>query len=236
MRGIPHSLLLSTVDEELHILVPILDPVRPRIGSSPFSVELVLNRNENPEWYAVQDTAYFVYPVHVSLSFLFTPTLSSALYLMLIRFLHRSYEEVFRLANTVGTDAEYSAEENTIFKVLGRSNGDGHPDAHACRLKITYVLLDSPVVVPWNVTRQMSRYVTKIAHVNTACRLTIFEELALLETCVTSSSDPRFYDVETGKPLYSEYEVCIVKNRLAYLRAMVSARLFYFYFYLYFFI
>ena len=119
---------------------------------------------------------------------------------------------------------EYSSEENIIFRVLGRSNGDGHPDANACRLKITYVLLDSPVVVPWNVTRQASRYITKISHVSTACRLSSTEELALLETCVTSSTDPRFYDIETGKPLYSEYEVCIVKNRLSFLKSMISER------------
>lgn len=224
IRGVPHSLLLSTVDEEMHILVPIADPVRPRIGSNPFSCELVLDRNNNPEWYSVQDTAYFVYPVHVSLSFLFTPTLSSALYLLLLRFLHRSYDEVMRLANTIGTDTEYSAEENAIFQVLGRSDGDGHPDAHACRLKITYVLLDSPVPCPWNVTRQMSRYITKLGYVSTACRLSLEEELALLETCVVSSEDHRFFDPETGRPRYSEYEVCLVRNRLGFLRSMTAGR------------
>ena len=224
IRGIPHSVLLSSVDEELHILVPMLDSVRPRIGANPFSCELVLDRNNNAEWYAVQDTAYVVYPIHVSLSFLFTPTLSSALYLLLLRFLRRSYDEVMRLASTIATDTAYSAEENTIFQVLGRSNSDGHPDAHACRLKITYVLLDSPVSVPWNVTRQMSRYITKLGYVSAVCRLTLPEEMALLETCVKSSSDPRFYDAETGKPLYSEYEVCIVRNRQAFLQAILTGR------------
>lgn len=226
MRGIPHSLLLSTVDDEMHILVPFADTVRPRIGTNPFTCELVLDRNNNPDWYTAQDTAYFVYPVHVSLSFLFTPTLSSALYLLLLRFLNRSYDEVIRLSNTIGTDTEYSPEENMIFKALGRSNGDGHPDAHACRLKITYVLLDSPVPCPWSVTRQMSRYISKFSYISTACRLGLEEELALLETCVMSSSDPRFYDSVTGNPLYSEYEVCLVRNRFAFLRAVTAGRYF----------
>jgi hypothetical protein len=224
MRGVPQSLLLSTVDGELHILVPIVNPVRPRIGSNPFSTELVLDRNLKVEWYQVLDTFYFVYPVHVSLSFLFTPTLSSALYLLLMRFSARNYVEVYRLANTIASDTEYSPEENMIFQALGRLTSDGHPDAHACRLKITSVLLDSPVVCPWNVTRQMSRYITKLSHVSTACRLALADELAILQTCVCSSQDPRFYDVETGKPLYSEYEVCIVRNRRNFLTAMHSSR------------
>lgn len=37
LAGMPHSLLLSTTNEELQVLVPAIDPVRPRIGSSPFS-------------------------------------------------------------------------------------------------------------------------------------------------------------------------------------------------------
>lgn len=40
---------------------------------------------------------YYLYPVHISLSFMFTPTLASALYVMLLRFLHRDYNEVVRL-------------------------------------------------------------------------------------------------------------------------------------------
>jgi hypothetical protein len=70
-------------------------------------LELVLNRSKSPKWYAAVDSTYFLYPVHVSLSFLFSPTLSSSLYLLLIRFLNRAYEQVFRLATTIGTDVAY---------------------------------------------------------------------------------------------------------------------------------
>jgi hypothetical protein len=37
MLGLPHSLLMSTSNDELQVLVPTVDPVRPRIGSSPFT-------------------------------------------------------------------------------------------------------------------------------------------------------------------------------------------------------
>jgi hypothetical protein len=40
MQGLPHSLLMSTSNEELQVLVPTIDPVRPRIGSSPFTTGL----------------------------------------------------------------------------------------------------------------------------------------------------------------------------------------------------
>lgn len=168
------------------------------------------------------ETTYFLYPIHVSLSFLFCSTLSASLYLMLLRFLNRSYEEVFRLASTIGTDAAYTPEEGAIFKIFGRSNSDCHPDAHACRLKIALVTFDSPVACPFDLTQQMSRYITKLDHVSAVCRIGLAEELQLLETCVCDSSDPRFYHPETGDPLYSHYEVTVVKNRKYYLRALLS--------------
>jgi hypothetical protein len=70
------------------VLVPSIHPVRPFIGSAPFSTELVLDRTDK-DWYEALDTKYYLYPIHVSLSFMFTPTLASALYLLLLRFLHR---------------------------------------------------------------------------------------------------------------------------------------------------
>ena len=57
---------------------------------------------------------YFMYPVHVSISFLITPTLSAALYLLLLRFLHRQYSEVAQLSNSISTDAEFTQEERQV--------------------------------------------------------------------------------------------------------------------------
>lgn len=156
IRGIPHSLLLSDSNHEISILVPSIHPVRPFIKSSPFSTELVMDRSDK-KWYDALDTKYYLYPVHVSLSFLFTPTLASALYLLQLRFLHRQYNEAVRLANAIATDTHFTKEERKIFKALRESLRDCHPNAHAARLKISLVTIDSPVVVPWDLTLQMSR-------------------------------------------------------------------------------
>lgn len=222
MVGIPHSLLMSSCNGELQILVPTLDPVRPRIGSSPFSTELVMNRLESPDWYANIETSYNLYPIHVSLSFLFSPTLSSSLYLLLLRFLHRDYEECFKLINTIGTDTNFSKEENQIFQNLGNYNSDCHPDAHACRLKIALMVLDAPISLPFDITIQASRYIVKQNHVSSVCRINLKDELSVLELCVCESNDPRFYDPETEQPKYSMYEITLIKNRKFYLSSCLN--------------
>jgi hypothetical protein len=91
MRGLPHSLLLSNSNGDLQILVPAIAPCRIPITSAPLSTEIVLNRIKftiENGWLTLR---YFLYPVHVSLAFMFQPSLSSALYLLLMRFLNRDY-------------------------------------------------------------------------------------------------------------------------------------------------
>ena len=221
--GMPHGLLMSTNNNENQILVPVIDVVRPIIGSNPFTTELVMNRNESPEWYAALDTCYYLYSVHVSLAFLFSSTLASSMYLLSLRFHHRQYDEVFRLSESIGTDAEFSPEEMNIFKSLKRLGNDHHPDAHACRLKISLVTIDAPVYCcPWDLTVECSKYVTKLNHVSAGCRISFEEELQLLELCVCDSADPRFYDPETQQPKYTVYQVTLVKNRKHYLNALLS--------------
>ena len=55
-------------------------------------------------WYAAAENPYYVYPVHVSLSFLYSTTLASALYLLLLRYLNRQYKAVVQLIDTVASD------------------------------------------------------------------------------------------------------------------------------------
>lgn len=221
MNGLPHSILLSSINNELNVLVPAIDIVRPSISNVPFSRELVYNR-ANTKWSESLETFYFLYPIHVSLSFMFTPTLSSSLYLLVCRFMNRCYDQVFNLVNTINTDVEFLANELNIFQILGRANGDNHPDAHACRLKINLVVQDAPISCPWNTTRQMFNYIIKLDCVSITCRLTLEEEKEMLATCVCDSDDPRFYDPATGQPLYSLYEVTTIKNRKNYLASVFS--------------
>ena len=99
VAGIPHSILLSNVKGETQVLVPVVQIQRPNIEAEPFHTFIV----------RIHDSAlalaerYFLYPVHVSLSFLLTKGINSALYLMLLRF-HRDYFDVVRLADSVATD------------------------------------------------------------------------------------------------------------------------------------
>lgn len=66
----------------------------------PFSSELVLDRSDDL-WLSALEHPYYIYPVHVSLSFLYSTTLASALYLVLLRYLNRQYSAVVQLIDTV---------------------------------------------------------------------------------------------------------------------------------------
>ena len=124
-----------------------------------------------------------MYSVHVSNSFLQAPTLSSALYLLLLRFLYRAYEEVSLLSSSVATDADLTPEEAQIFEHLQVTVNDFHPDAHACRARISLVVMDSPMVCPWNIRLDSAKYISKLYHVSSRCRLSYEHEKQLLEMC-----------------------------------------------------
>ena len=100
LTGLPHALLLSDSNGKIDVLVPVWKPYRPRIASEPFSTELVLDRS-SWEWLGALDQPYYMYPVHVSLSFLYSTTLASALYLLLCRYLAGQYASVVQLVDTV---------------------------------------------------------------------------------------------------------------------------------------
>jgi len=278
LRGIPHSLLMQNQNGEMKILVPCIHPVRPNIQSAPFSTELVMNY-ANRAWLEVLSQRYFLYPVHISLSFLFTPTLNSALYLLLLRFLHRDYAAAFRLVNSIGTDAVFLDEEAMVFMDLKQCNGDRHPDAHAVRLAISHVMIDSEgaltspnqqfmdilrlktgevfecdvtgkkfkqegtiyfrcfapngplgftacqrvmegkVPLPWDLTNEMSAFITKIDHVSSTCRISNEHQLEILDKCIVDTSDQRF-----NPRKYTVYGIILNKNRKSYLEATLTGQ------------
>jgi hypothetical protein len=53
---------------------------------------------------------HYFYPIHLSQMFLLTPTLESTLYLLLLRLLHRQFEEAFQLADSCISDTKFSRE------------------------------------------------------------------------------------------------------------------------------
>jgi len=119
-------------------------------------------------------TKYLLLPIHVSLSFIQTPTLASSLYLLLLRFLNRDYVDVQRLCSSAGTDSELTDEETAVMKSISNIH-DGHPDAHAARLHLTLALLDAPwevkAVIGWDVPGETYKYLNKISYVGMASRL-----------------------------------------------------------------
>jgi len=75
-------------------------------------------------------------------------------------------------------------------------------------LKISAVTIDSPVKCPWDLTKQMARYVTKLPHVAVTCHLPHEEEIQLLDDqCIYDINDVRF-----DPKVYTVYEITLVKN------------------------
>jgi len=62
---------------------------------------------------------HYLYPVHSSRSFLFTPTLSSALYLMLLHLVSGHFDLAFRLADFCVADTALTPEERQLVKQVG---------------------------------------------------------------------------------------------------------------------
>lgn len=131
IEGIPHALIMSNEQDERQLLVPVTYPCRPIVGSQPFSTTLVMDRTKKA-FYESLTQRYFLYPVHLSLSFLMPKGVSSALYLLLLRFLARNYDAVVRLTDSIATDTVYSQEGRAIFHVRAIIVSEVHADSCMC--------------------------------------------------------------------------------------------------------
>ena len=127
-------------------------------------------------WNAAQDQHYFLYPIHVSMSFIMTRGLTSAMYLLLLRLLHRDYAAAFRLAESVASDSRFDPAARTIWQQLAIANQDQHPDCQACRQKLALVTIDSGEGTPWDLTINQSLLTVKLEHVSSECRVSREEE------------------------------------------------------------
>ena len=219
VAGIPHSVLLRNAAQgDSQLLVPVLPPVRPKILTQPFTTDLVMDRSDDA-WVLALSQRFFLYPIHVSSSFIVTKGLSSALYLLLLRLLHRDYDKAFHMADSISTDARFSEEQRKIYHALSFANDDPHPDAHSVRLKVALVTMGCGEQMPWDLTRELAAYIQKSSHVSATCRISLEEELQLLSSSevIIDESSPKF------KPdVYSQYLLVLVKNRLHALRALLS--------------
>ena len=220
VAGMPHSILLRNAARgESQLLVPVLPPVRPKILTQPFTTALVIDRSDDA-WVLALSQRFFLYPIHVSSSFIVTKGLSSALYLLLLRLLHRDYDKAFHMADSISTDARFSEEQRKIYQALSFANDDPHPDAHSVRLKVALVTMGCGEQMPWDLTRELAAYIQKSSHVSATCRISLEEELQLLSSSevVVDETSPKF------KPdVYNPYLLVLVKNRLHTLRAVLSS-------------
>lgn len=177
MQGIPFGLIMSDVNSNLSLLVPSLELSRPHIRTCPYSTYIVPTR-DSYAWTSSLDTRYYLFPVHVSLSFLFTPTLAAALYLLQLRLMNRNYKEAFNLAGTIGTDVAFTNEEKLIFAGIANLR-NFHPLALACYSRISLMIPDTP----WYTPVVVARLLMSLPYVDVDCRLSIADERRLLYTC-----------------------------------------------------
>lgn len=95
------------------LLVPATLPVALKQSDKDSPRILFLHRDQGGAGGGDDDqghSTHYLYPIHLSQMFLFTTTLESALYLLLLRILHKQYEEAFQLADSCISDVKLSRE------------------------------------------------------------------------------------------------------------------------------
>eukprot|EP01065_Artemidia_motanka_P000909 TRINITY_DN1042_c0_g1_i1.p1 TRINITY_DN1042_c0_g1~~TRINITY_DN1042_c0_g1_i1.p1 ORF type:complete len:4224 (+),score=1358.75 TRINITY_DN1042_c0_g1_i1:274-12672(+) len=182
LRGLPEYAVVSNQAGHFRVIVPNHDVARPKIPGVAFPSRLIPVRS-SLGWEEVMDQRFYTYSVHVSGSFLVTPGLGPTLYLVLLRLLTRRYGDAFLLIQGVCTDTELGADEQWIFNQIDKSTEDRHPDAIACRLRLSLAVLYSPIQLPWALHAEMDQYLNVLAHVSASCTLTHAEELELIRRC-----------------------------------------------------
>eukprot|EP00466_Bigelowiella_natans_P001199 jgi/Bigna1/76726/fgenesh1_pg.43_\ len=187
MDGLPASLLLENSKKELFVLVSNAEPQRPYVGSAPFSCELVIDRSD-PHWLKSMPQRYFIYPVHVSRMFLMCPNLASTLYLALMKALHRNYKAAFSLIDACESDMPLSSAERCILQFWLPIATDTHPDAQACKIKLSMALLYSGEKLPWDLAFEYGSYIDKLGHVSAECRFSHVQEARIVSAVGSSVS------------------------------------------------
>lgn len=83
---------------------------------------------------------------------------------------------------------------------------DFHPDAHACRLKLSAVTVglgEGAMHCPWSIYEELRHYVRKHEYVSSACRLTHEEEMLLIKLSNTEMHDKPSVDILNRKAFVS---------------------------------
>ena len=182
LRGLPHALLLLSASGDVSVLLSSLcKPCRLVHEANPLHTQLMLLRHA-PGWNRKLSTSrHYLYEVHRSKSYLTPSSLAAAIYLLVLRWLARDFEAAFAIAPSCVTDAPLSAEEAQLWGLLKELEHDHEPAAHATRLKLHLGARACPELpCPWDASRELVMYLSKLEHVPVGCRLSAEEELTLL--------------------------------------------------------
>ena len=205
LEGLPHAVLLEGDDGQLAVLVsaaakPIIVPR----ADGKVQNSCLFMRADGAWLAAMPQARHYFYPIHPSHALLSSPSLAASLYLLLLYFIHGRYAEVMSLVETCNTDHELSQEEAQIWRSLSLLTEDGNVDAHAARLKIYLMTVDSPSLdPPWELKPSLEVYVLHRCALSASCRLSATEELLLLREVVDDDELPAAHAEHIGDQLAS---------------------------------
>ena len=181
--NLPNSLALMGVYGSKSLFLPNYGLRQLRILSCPLSTTIVADRTKSGWWEHVS-CRFYVLPVHNSGAFVSSNTLEAALYLVLLRLVHRSYESAARLLQACQSDTTFTREQRWIMSLFSQTEKDSHPNAHACRLKLAALCQECGEAVPWSdkvsIGEDFEKYLQKLTHVSSFCKLSQTQEKRLL--------------------------------------------------------
>lgn len=178
----PDCFVLESDTKDLKLVCPNHDVYRPAVQGEPFSKLLVTDR-ASMGWQQAMETRFYSYPIHSSHTFLLPPSLSSTLYLILTSLLSRNYAAAMEMIVGCNVDVKFTDEEKWIFDQLEKTLDDRHPNACACRIRLSLGVAYSDNKVPWKLRPELHDYLTTTSHVDAFCRLTLEEEKEALANC-----------------------------------------------------
>ncbi|GMF14309.1 unnamed protein product [Phytophthora lilii] len=191
LRGLieiaPDCFVLESDTTDLKLICPNHDLYRPAIRGEPFSSILVSDRG-SVGWQQAMETRFYTYPVHSSNTFLLPSSLSSTLYLVLTSLLTRNYDAAMELIMGCNVDVRFTDEEKRVFDQLAKTLDDRHPNACACRIRLSLGIAYSDNKAPWKLSGELHDYLTTSGHVDATCKLTLEEEKEALAHCHQRSS------------------------------------------------
>ncbi|KAL4094321.1 hypothetical protein PRIC1_009982 [Phytophthora ramorum] len=186
LRGLieiaPDCFVLESDTTDLKLICPNHDLYRPTIRGEPFSSILVSDRG-SVGWQQAMETRFYTYPVHSSNTFLLPSSLSSTLYLILTSLLTRNYAAAMELILGCNVDVKFTDEEKRVFDQLSKTLDDRHPNACACRIRLSLGIAYSDNKAPWKLSGELHDYLATTGHVDASCKLTQEEEKEALAEC-----------------------------------------------------